>query len=92
MKLVLVEWIDSYGCGTNWETVDDMMAITPHYCKSVGWIVKETDEMILVVPHISPDNGDIGAKLSGCGDMAIPVCSIRFMMTIEVNNCRVEER
>lgn len=74
-ELVYLEWLDSYGVSANWESTG---AVTPavHSCASVGWVVSETNDVIVVVPHISPEREEIGAEESGCGEMTIPKCSV----------------
>lgn len=74
-QLVHITWKDSYGCGHEWSTLEDAV-VEPHYAQSVGWLVKENDEAVLIVPHVSPRHEDIGAREQGCGDMTIPKCSI----------------
>jgi len=74
--LVLIKWIDSYGCSPLWEATEDLNP-QPHYCYSVGWIVKETPEVVVIIPHMSPSNEDIDAEEQGCGDMTIPVVCIK---------------
>ena len=80
-KLVYVKWVDSYGCGHAWGEISDISP-APHYCHSVGWIVSESDECIVVVPHLSPAHDEIGAVENGCGDMTIPKVSI-------INQCEI---
>ncbi len=74
---VFLMWEDSYGVGSTWEEFADKSTIVPHMCFSVGWIVKETKDAIVIVPHISPPNEQIGAVECGCGDMVIPKSAIR---------------
>lgn len=73
--IVWVKWVDSYGCGSAWEEISDIEPI-PHYCYSVGYLVAESKDCIVVVPHMSPKNTNIGSEENGCGDMTIPVCAI----------------
>ncbi len=68
MKLEFVTWIDSR-MTSGWAEIEDRES-TIWPIKSVGWVVKETDELIHLVPHIgtNPDQG--------CGDMMIPKIAI----------------
>ncbi len=70
-KLVMVKWADSYGCSPVWAEIPAGPP-TPHYCFSAGWLVRESEDAIVIVPHISPKNREIGAEESGCGEMTIP--------------------
>lgn len=63
-ELVYLEWVDSAGY-TGWQKLEtlqhNMDALS---IKSVGWIVAENQDILTIVPHISPS--------SGCGDLTIP--------------------
>jgi hypothetical protein len=72
MKLVLIEWVDSHS-GRGWQDrsrIEECAQLLR--CKSVGWIVSETKEVIVIVPHVS--GGD--TMLQGLGDLVIPKCAI----------------
>ncbi len=75
MKIVKIEWVDSYGVSPTWESIDNIKDI-PHKCISIGFLAFDGDSIKVIVPHLSPENKDIGSELQGCGDMAIPVVSI----------------
>ena len=66
MKLVMIEWRDAVG-GTRagWKPVADMTRDKPHQCRSVGWLVSETEERLVIVPHLTNDN-------DGDGELTIP--------------------
>jgi hypothetical protein len=66
MRLVLIEWLDATG-GTRagWKPVADMKRDLPHKCRSVGWIIHEDDDRVVIVPHMTGD-GD------GDGELTIP--------------------
>lgn len=82
-KLTFVKWADSYGCSSSWESIHEHPPI-PHYCYSVGWLVRESEEFVVIIPHISPENDGIGSDELGCGDMTIPKCSITIMKHIDL--------
>lgn len=73
--LVMVEWTDSYGCSSSWEEIPSQPP-PQHHCFSVGWLIHDSDDVIVVVPHITPQHDEIGAEENGCGDMTIPKCSV----------------
>lgn len=75
MRLVKIEWVDSFGVGTRWESLDNIIDEN-HICISVGYLALDGKNIKVIVPHISPANDIIGAVETGCGDMSIPVCSI----------------
>jgi hypothetical protein len=79
VKLVLVEWRDSYGCSSDWQPLEGVTP-QPLICRSVGWLAYDGDECKLVVPHISGDHPN--TRKQGCGDMTIPTSAIISMSEI----------
>ena len=69
MKLVLVEWVDSFGCSSSWQDLSDCSP-EPLICKSVGWLAHDGENCKVVIPHMAEDHGSV--KRQGCGDMTIP--------------------
>lgn len=69
-KIVLIEWVDSYSVYEQWDFLKDLKEPEIIKCKSVGFIIKETDESILIMPHISGDNE------AGKGGICIPKLAI----------------
>ncbi len=74
MKLVLVEWYDSFGCSAKWQTLDDVLGTKPLLCQSVGWVAHDGPDCKVIVPHVSRDHASVPRQ--GCGDMAIPAKAI----------------
>ena len=81
-KMVMVEWTDSYGCSSVWYEIPDEK-LMPHICISMGWLVSESEDAVLLVPHLSPKNESIETTEQGCGDMTIPKCSIKRMVELK---------
>ena len=81
MKLVLVEWLDSHS-GRGWQDMEQIEgAAQPLFCRSVGWLVAESDDCKVLVPHLAGDkDGKILAQ--GCGDLAIPARAILKMKVL----------
>ena len=81
-EIVLIEWVDSHS-GRGWQDFEDLQGkATPLYCRSVGWVIEETEECKLVVPHISGEkNGHI--ILQGCGDLVIPTRAIVKVVSLK---------
>ena len=75
MKLVLIEWLDAHA-GRGWQTPERIeQAAEPLVCRSVGWLMHDTKECKVIVPHLA------GAKNETCialasGDLTIPARSI----------------
>jgi hypothetical protein len=75
MRLVLVEWLDSYGCSASWQSIDNPLpAPRVMRCRSVGWLIHDGEECKVLIPHV----GDVGEgeASQGCGDMTIPTCAV----------------
>lgn len=81
--LVLVEWLDAHA-GRGWQTADQIRsAAEPLYCRSVGWLVSETADCKVVVPHISGERDGV-EFLTGSGDLTIPAKAIvRFRVLLK---------
>jgi hypothetical protein len=70
-ELVLVEWEDSCGAGRDWSPLDQATAKALP-CRSVGWMVAESESALLLVPHLHDSDEELGVKASGCGELTIP--------------------
>jgi hypothetical protein len=80
MRLVLIEWIDSFGCSPNWQPLDNPCP-EPMKVRSVGWLAYDGKDCKVVVPHLS-ENSPMGPPRQGCGDMTIPTRSILRMRSL----------
>ncbi|MCM1516252.1 MAG: hypothetical protein NC080_07580 [Paraprevotella sp.] len=56
-----IEWKDTFGCPEGWEFADSFEPKVATV-QSVGFVWKETDEYIVLVPHIS---GEERKQLAG---------------------------
>ena len=74
MRLVLIEWLDSYGCSPHWQTLEDCHA-KPLVCRSVGWLLQDDADCKVIVPHLS-ESSNAPVPPQGCGDMTIPLAAI----------------
>ena len=52
MKIELIKWIDTYGCPQGWEFEDELDDKVTEVT-SVGFVRKETNLVVVLVPHIS---------------------------------------
>lgn len=75
-ELCYIHWVDSFGCSSSWESLEDLEAPRPLDVYSVGWVVLESDTAVTLVPHIHGGRESVGAVPSGCGDMTIPKLAI----------------
>jgi hypothetical protein len=80
VRLVLIEWIDAFGCASEWAELTDIPPDTLK-CQSVGWLLHDTPECKVIVPHLSDPRHE-HAKQQGCGDMTIPASAIRKIVDL----------
>lgn len=70
LKKVLIEWVDSYSVYEQLDFIKHIKEPEVIKCLSIGFVIKETDESILILPHISGENE------AGMGGICIPKVSI----------------
>ena len=90
MKFVLIEWVDSCGCSSNWEVLDKDYDPVRMVCRSVGWLFHDGPHCKVLVPHIADIPGDTDKQ--GCGHMTIPsVCILKIYELHEPPDGTVKE-
>ena len=77
---VLVTWVDS---ARSMEWTPYAPCLKPTVCKSVGWVVAETEEVLVLAPHITIED-----EPQRCGDMTIPKCAIKKTQTLTYEGLR----
>ena len=82
MRLVLIEWLDSFGCSSDWQILESCNP-KPLVCRSVGWLFYDGDDCKVIVPHVS-DPANEHAPPQGCGDMTIPAKAIVEIVDLPV--------
>lgn len=70
-KIIVIEWLDSKGVTHEWEFWDEVEALEPSKCVSVGFLVEETDTYKTIGQSIS-DTQVIGRTTGGPSD-GVPV-------------------
>lgn len=83
--LVMVLWIDS-ATQTGWQDVQTAKELRELRCLSVGWLMHESKEGLILVPHAAM-NSDLDFD-SVCGHMTIPRVAIQRVETIQRANSR----
>lgn len=82
-KLQLITWEDAFHHSSEWkdfketETRDDCLA--PYLVDSVGWVVAECDDRVVIVPHLQRE---VDGQQCGKGGMTIPKSCIVSRETI----------
>ena len=73
--MVLIEWIDSKSGSSEWEYIEDMEPIIPAMCKSIGFLVDETDQYKTLAQTVSEEQ--LISRIT------IPCCAIKNIKEIE---------
>lgn len=81
-RLVLVEWEDASGGMGDWVSLDDLPVDVPYLCASVGWLVAESKDRIIIVANIATENER--HERQGCHAMTIPRSMIRRIVTLPI--------
>jgi hypothetical protein len=90
MRLVLIEWLDSYGCSSQWRDLN-IVDVKPMVCRSVGWLLHDGKDCKVIVPHVSDQNIDHELG-QGCGDMTIPTKAILSVINLSYKKRRLPLR
>lgn len=71
-QLVFVKWHDAKGVSDTWQFLKDAAEPAPAVMESVGWVIQENDDVIVIAPHMSTDED----SSQYCGEMQIPKVAI----------------
>jgi hypothetical protein len=82
-KLYLIKWEDSYSSDNKWKSISGMTKPKRMVCVSVGWLIKETKNTILIVPHIT-DIKNKNSSGTGLGEIVIPNSAIRERRELKI--------
>lgn len=73
-KLMLVEWVDSAQPVSAWHLLEDAPGVEVVECASVGWLVGESKQVLMLAPNL----GDIqsGGSAQASGFIRIPKAAV----------------
>lgn len=82
MKLVMIEWLDAHRLpGESWKRLSNLQENgAPLRCRSVGWLVSESDGGKVIVPHISGEQNE--CEPYGAGEISIPDGAVVNMIVL----------
>ena len=83
MKLVYIEWLDSYGPTNNWEVIEDALTPSLLVCRSVGWLVHDGADCKQIAPNLTQADHD-DTELQASGYFTIPTVCILRMVELKV--------
>lgn len=72
VKIIKITWSDSYGCTSAWEPKTDISTLL--ICNSVGFLINETNEIIVLANSIANETDRTIEQVNGI--MVIPKKSI----------------
>jgi len=67
-NIVSVYWVDSCGFDSGWVNNDDLKSLKPKEITTVGHLVEESNDYVLIAPTIGDDQN--------FGSLCIPKCSL----------------
>jgi hypothetical protein len=81
MKLIYVEWTDA-SSGPGWQRIDEIQQQRPLRCRSVGWLVHEDkDHIVLAASTYMPIEGFV---MQAACDISIPLGMITKRKVLRV--------
>ena len=89
--LAKVRWADSCGFSSDWcnFSEENLKALGISTITSVGYIIKETEKMLCLAPHISDEN--VNCMHVYCGEMCIPKVAIISIEMLRENKPKYED-
>lgn len=86
MKLVLVEWLDSAQPSPGWRWLTEAPDLEVVRCQSVGWLVAQSDVVIMLAPNMGDIGSESGAE-QACGFIRIPAAAVTRMADLREATC-----
>jgi len=53
-EIVVIEWVDAYEESAGWHSIEDALKMRPKPVNSVGYILKETEDYIILAGDLDP--------------------------------------
>jgi len=91
-KIALIEWVDSSQPISEWKFLDDEFlndVIVNLTVFSVGFIVKEDDNNIVLCQGYIPEHKELRQDKQANGVAVIPKCSIKSITTLEKSKSNI---
>ena len=82
--LVIVTWVDSAQATPGWEFVSDYRPRAPIRCASVGWLMQDDDEAVVLAQSCGDIDEVYGAQAAGLKTIPkVAVSGIQHLTEIE---------
>jgi hypothetical protein len=79
--LVLIEWLDSGQPMPSWQWLAEIEDRRPHLCVSVGFLLQDDGQAVVVAPNLGASNGD-DAWDQASGAITIPALAVQRMLPL----------
>jgi len=53
-EIVVIEWVDAYEESAGWHSIEDALKMRPKPVNSLGYILKETEDYIILAGDLDP--------------------------------------
>ena len=73
-KMAIIYWVDSTQPLPSWRHIEDAPELKCINCRSMGWIISENDDCVMIASNIGDPDSD---NMRASGFMIIPKCSIK---------------
>lgn len=89
-RKVIVEWRDSRQGAHGWKFANspDAVDVSPAVCVSIGFLIHEDKESVVIVPHAVLGHGFDHMQCNG--EMTIPACAITSLHDLIVGPAGIE--
>lgn len=87
LEVRYIAWLDSSGLG-HWESVNNLKKLGPDQCASVGFVFRETDDVVVLTQGFTsrgPDEPEMGDN-----SIAIPKFAITESVTLRKGRIYVD--
>src|SRR5712691_8574851 len=84
-KAIYLEWIDSAGY-SGWRDDDDISKLVPYTCRTIGLLIRDTDEAYIVGTTETVDMEDAGFSKCYHGIISIPKVAVTTCWELEIDD------
>ena len=86
--LVMIEWVDSIRPESSWVHLADVEHRPPLTCVSVGWLIKDNDDVKALAPNMGGLEDE--SNVQACGIIRIPTKCILHITRLTESESKIE--
>jgi len=83
---IIVDWVDSLQPVVGWHMIDDLPILEAAVCKTVGWLVAENDEALMIAQNVADPKS---TQMQAGGLMRIPKCCVTRITSFSCASSRL---